>query len=111
MGNRIGAIILSVIAIICFIVSFFQLNEKGFLFNNGYIYASKQERERMDKKAYYKQSGVVFLLLGIIFLMNAVNLIVQTGWLFYFIIGIAMATLVYSIVSSVFIEKSKNVEE
>lgn len=59
MGNVIGAIVLGVVAIACFVVSYLQFNEKGFLFNNAYIYASKQERETMDKKTHYKQSGIV----------------------------------------------------
>lgn len=39
MGNIIGAIVLGVIAIGCFIISYLQFNEKGFLFNNAYLYA------------------------------------------------------------------------
>ena len=49
MGNIIGAIVLGVIAIVCFIVSYLQFSEKGFLFNNAYIYASKQERKNNQK--------------------------------------------------------------
>lgn len=77
MGNIVGAIVLGVIAIICFVFSYLQFNEKGFLFNNAYIYASKQERKNMDKKPYYKQSGIVFLLIGIIFLINIIDIILH----------------------------------
>ena len=108
MGNIIGAIALGVIAVLCFVFSYLQFNEKGFLFNNAYIYASKQERETMNKKPHYKQSGVVFLLIGIIFLINAIDMILQTGWLFYLVIGIAIIAIMYAIVSSVMIEKNKN---
>ena len=108
MGNIIGAIALGVIAVLCFVFSYLQFNEKGFLFNNAYIYASKQEREIMNKKPHYKQSGVVFLLIGIIFLINAIDMILQTGWLFYLVIGIAIIAIMYAIVSSVMIEKNKN---
>ena len=34
MGNIVGAIVLGVIAIICFVFSYLQFNEKEFLFNN-----------------------------------------------------------------------------
>ena len=108
MGNIIGAIALGVIAVLCFVFSYMQFNEKVFLFNNAYIYASKQEREIMNKKPHYKQSGVVFLLIGIIFLINAIDMILQTGWLFYLVIGIAIIAIMYAIVSSVMIEKNKN---
>ncbi|MBR2036441.1 MAG: DUF3784 domain-containing protein [Lachnospiraceae bacterium] len=107
MGNIIGAIILGVIAIACFIFSYLQFQEKGFLFNNAYIYASKQERETMDKKPHYKQSGIVFIFIGIIFLINAIDTILQTGWLNFFVIGIAVIAIVYAIVSSLIIEKRK----
>lgn len=107
MGNIIGAIVLGVIAIICFVFSCLQFNEKGFLFNNAYIYASKQERKTMDKKPHYKQSGIVFVLIGIIFLINAIDIILQTGWLFYLVIGVAIIAIIYAIVSSVMIERRK----
>ena len=50
-----------------FAVSVMQFHEKGFLWNNAYIFASKEERRKMDKKPYYRQSGFVFMLIGIIF--------------------------------------------
>ena len=72
MVNIVGAIILGIVAIVCLVFSFLQFNEKGFLFNNAYIFASKKERETMDKKPHYKQSGIIFLMIGIIFLIDAV---------------------------------------
>ncbi|MBE5867668.1 MAG: DUF3784 domain-containing protein [Lachnospiraceae bacterium] len=107
MENIIGAVILGVIAIVCFVFSYLQFQQKGFLFNNAYIYASKKERETMDKKPYYKQSGVVFVLIGILFLINAIDMILQTDWLFYFVIGIIIFAILYAIVSSVMIHKRK----
>lgn len=107
MGNIVGAIILGVIAVICFIFGYLQFNEKGFLLNNAYIYASKQERKNMDKKPHYKQSGIIFVSIGMIFLIDAIDIILQTGWLFYLVIGVAIVAIVYAIVSSVMIEKRK----
>ena len=107
MGNIVGAIFLGIAALVCFVFSYLQFNEKGFLFNNAYIYASKQERETMDKKSHYKQSGIVFLMIGIIFLINAVEMIFETGWLFYLVIVVAIIAIVYAITSSVVIERSK----
>lgn len=107
MGNIIGCIILCIIAIACFVFSCLQFKEKGFLLNNAYIYASKQERETMDKKPHYIQSGIVFLLIGIIFFINAINIILKIDWLFYFITAFAVIAIVYAIVSSIMIEKRK----
>lgn len=107
MGRIIGSIVLGVIATICFVFSYLQFHEKGFLFNNAYIYASKQERKSMDMKPHYKQSGIIFAFIGAIFLLDAIDIMLQTGWLFYFVIGLAIVAVAYAIVSSVMIEKGK----
>lgn len=107
MLDILGAIALAVIAMACFVISYFQFNEKGFLFNNAWIFASKQEREAMEKKLHYRQSGVVFLLVGIIFLIISVDMIFQTGWLFYGTIMVAVIAIIYAIISSIAIENRK----
>ena len=107
MATVIIAGILGVIAVICFIISYRQFHEKGFLFNNAYIYASKKERETMDKSPHYRQSGIVFALIGLVFLINTLVLIYPVRWLFRLVIGIVAVTLVYTVASSVIIEKRK----
>ena len=107
MKNIIVAVILGAIAVICFIISYLQFHEKGFLFNNAYIYASKKERETMDKTPHYRQSGIVFALIGLTFLINTLILIIQIRWLFWLVVGIFVIALVYAVVSSVIIEKRK----
>ncbi len=106
MGNIIGAIILGIVAIVCLVFSYLQFHEKGFLFNNAYIYASKQERETMDKRPHYKQSGIIFLMIGILFIINVVEMILETGWLFYLVIAVAIMAIVYAVISSVIIGKN-----
>lgn len=106
MRGIVGAIILAVMAMVCLVISYFQFNEKGFLLNNAYIFVSKQEREAMGKKPHYRQSGVVFLFTGIIFLMVSVDMILQTGWLFYCTMMMAVVAIVYAIISSIAIENS-----
>ena len=49
----------------------------------------------------------IFLLLGIIWLINAVDMVLQTEWLFYLFIVVAVITVIYAIGSSVIIEKNK----
>ena len=106
MGEMVVAIMLGLIALICFVISFLQFRKKGFLFNNAYIYASKKERETMDKAPHYKQSGIVFALIGFIFAVNAVDLVLQTNWLIYLVIGTIVIAIVYAVVSSRAIEKN-----
>lgn len=105
MGKVVGAILLGIMAILCFIFSYRQFHGKGFLFNNAYIYASKKERETMDKKSHYEQSGVVFALIGFIFFLNTLDMIFQTSWILYLVIAMVIITMGYAVVSTVIIEK------
>ena len=107
MGNIIAGLIVGIAAIACFVLSYLQFHEKGFLMNNAYIYASQKERETMDKKPHYRQSGIVFFMLGVIFLLNALEMILETGWLFYVVIVLVIMVMIYAIVSSVAIERRK----
>ena len=106
MKEIIIAIILFAVSVFCFFMSVRSFMEKGFLFNNAYIYASKQEREKMNKKPHYRQSAIVFLLLGILFLLNALDVLLETNWIFYVGAAVVIITLIYAIVSSVTIEKN-----
>lgn len=103
----VGAIVLFLISLFSFVISVCSFMKKGFLVNNAYIYASKKEREAMDKKPHYRQSGIVFLCLGLVFLLNGFNLIFKTDWILYLVVTIAALALVYAIVSSILIEKNK----
>ena len=55
-------------------------------------------RKKMDKKPHYKQSSIIFLLIGIIFLLNAMDTILKTGWLFYVILTVIFIVIIYAIV-------------
>ena len=107
MKEIITSCILFIIAIGAFIKSYRSFKEKGFLFNNAYIYASKQERETMNKTPHYRQSAIVFLLIGVIFLLNGVSVLLAANWIFFLVIAIAVVAIVYAIVSSIAIERRK----
>ena len=107
MKEIILTCILFLIAIGAFVMSYRSFREKGFLFNNAYIYASKQERETMDKKPHYRQSAIVFLLIGIIFLLNGVSVLLAAKWIFILVIVIAVIAIIYAIISSIAIERRK----
>ena len=106
MKEIVIASILFAVSVFLFFMSGRSFMEKGFLFNNAYIYASKQEREKMNKKPHYRQSAIVFLLLGLSFLLNAISVLLKVNWVFYIGIAVVILTLVYAIVSSITIEKS-----
>ena len=105
MKEIILSCILFLIAIGAFVMSYHSFREKGFLFNNAFIYASKQERETMEKKSYYRQSAIVFLMIGVIFLLNGVSVLLAANWIFFLVIAIAIAAIVYAIASSIVIER------
>ena len=104
MKEIIVASILFAISIFLFFMSVRSFMEKGFLFNNAYIYASKEEREKMNKKPHYHQSAIVFLLIGLIFLLNAIAVLLKVNGIFYIVVAVVIVTLIYAIVSSITIE-------
>ena len=107
MKEIITSCILFIIAIGAFIKSYRSFKEKGFLFNNAYIYALKQERETMNKTPHYRQSAIVFFMIGVIFLLNGVSVLLEANWMFLLVIIIVAIAIVYAIVSSIAIERRK----
>ncbi len=108
MIEIIGACILFSVAVFAFIASGRAFKEKGFLFNNVYLYATEQEREKMNKKPYYRQSAIVFLSIGLMFLLNGFGILFHTDWIFYIVITIVIITLIYAIISSIVIGKNNS---
>ena len=106
MKEIVAASILFAVSVFLFFMSVRSFMEKGFLFNNAYIYASKQEREKMNKKPYYRQSAIVFLLFGIVFLLLALAVLLEAYWISFVGVAVVIITLIYAIVSSIIIEKT-----
>lgn len=94
-------------AVTAYVISYFQFKEKGLLLNNAWFYASKEERLKMDKTPHYRQSGVVFALLGTIFLLMALQTAFKAAWMFYASIAVGIVTVVYAIVSSIHTERKR----
>lgn len=107
MTGAIAACAIFAFAAVWIVFGIRSLCQKGFLFNNAYIYASKKERERMDKKPYYRQTGIVFILIGIMIVIFGLDVLLKTSWIW--LLGLAFGLLigVYAIISSVKIEKVK----
>ena len=107
MKENIIAGILFLISLFVLIASIRSFMGKGFLLNNAYIYASKKDREKMDKAPYYRQSAIVFLFIAFIFILNGIQLLTKTEWLFYVVLTVIAATVIYAIASSILIEKNR----
>ena len=92
------------LGIVCLIISYRQLKEKGFVFNNGYLYKSKEDRAKMtieEKRPLYRQSAVVFVLAGIICILLGIDTAFSVEGLSYIYYGLTGVMLVYVIVSSI----------
>ena len=107
MVKFISVLIPASIASACCVLSVLQFRGKGPVLNNAYLFASKQKRARMDKRPYYRQSGILFALLSGLFACTAVENAVETGWLYYPIGGIPAATVLYAIISAIEFERKK----
>ena len=105
-AQMIIGIIFLVLSIGAFIISYLQFKEKGYLFNNAYIWASKQERKQMDvnkesKTPYYRQSGFAFIFIGFIFLAYAVYIATDWIWMYVAFGALVLIAVSYAVVSSI----------
>ena len=100
----IGSAILGVIAVLCFYIAYRQYKQKGFIFTNKWLYASKKEREEIDeriKKSEYRVGRNVFLGIGFLFIAIAVYSLSSISWLMFIIIALIVILCVYAIVQYV----------
>ena len=104
----------SIVAIVIFGFSGFLMvlgirhyMEKGFLMNNANLYASKEQREKMNKKPYYRQSAIIFGILSVVFIVIGLSLVLQDDRILLFEILLISGAIVYAVVSSVQIGKQE----
>ena len=101
----ITAIILFIAAAVLIVLGIFQFRERGFLFNNAYIYASEEERKTMNKKPYYRQTAIVFWILGAVFIVVGLSIVLDNGRLLYAGIPLFAGLIIYAVVSAVRINR------
>ena len=101
-GEMMVAILSFSLAAACLYLSIRHFMQRGFLLNNAYIFASKKERESMDKKPHYRQSAILFALLCIGFTATGLSVVLHNNkLLLYVLLPICVIAIVYAIVSSV----------
>lgn len=108
IGRLISIIIVFIIAGILALLSFRSFQEKGFLFNNAYIYANKEERKAINKKPWYRQSAIAFCLLSIASIMAGLDMIFDKQVFRILEFSIIIGAVLYAIISSVVIMKREN---
>lgn len=101
LGEIISAIVTGIIAFSLFIYISFTIRGKGPILSNTYLFASKEERKRMDVKAEYHLVTVVFGLLATVFLLITVYIITSMIWLQGIAIALCAYLVVYVIVQSI----------
>ena len=99
-SELVFAIIIFVIAGLQLFISIRSFMNKGFLLNNVYLYASKEEREEMDKKPYYIQTAVVFLILSIVFIIIGLSVVFQDSRINLLEIPFVAGVIIYAILST-----------
>lgn len=89
------------VAIVCFIFSIQGFMGKDtMILNPKYNRASKEEREKMDKKAYIKQSSIIFLFIGLVSLFNGFTYIFKLKIFYYLAIVCTVIGIIYFIISN-----------
>lgn len=103
MDENIWTIImLFVMSIFSLIESVLSFMEKGIPLNNLYIFATKEEREKLDKKQIYRQTAIVFGLIGLMLLVLALLIMFnKTDLITPIVIPFCIVTVVYAVISSI----------
>ena len=104
-GEMITSIIVFFIAGVLLLFSIRSFLQRGFLLNNAYIYASKDERKTMNKKPYYRQSAIVFCVFSALFLVIGLSLVFQNDKVLLLEIPLIVGVIFYAILSTVQINK------
>ena len=93
-------------AIVCLTVGIMQLNERGIPLNKAYLYASNEKKQSMNKLPYFKQSGILFILMSVIFSLLAASVLFGMELLSSIALGLFAVVVIFAVVSTVIIEGS-----
>ena len=107
VAELIIVVIVFIIAGFLLMISIRSFMNRGFLLNNAFIYASKEEREKLDKKPYYRQTAIVFLLLSMVFVIVGLSVVLHNPGINLIEIPLIAATIIYAIFSTIRIQKKK----
>ena len=91
-----GLIFITVGSLVFSILAFMG---KEIILNDTYIKASKETREKMNKKAYCVQTGIIFMFLFVVSLCNALRFILHIKWFTYISLFFLVIGIIYTIVS------------
>lgn len=101
----IGLIVMAIVSLTLSILGFMG---KDMILDDTYIKASKEEREKMDKKAYRLQGAIIFLFLFFITMCNILRVVLQMASFTYAVFVIAAIGIAYAIISHYKLKKNND---
>lgn len=107
MSDVISGVVTGIISVILFIYVSFTVRCKGPILSNTYLFASKEEGNRIDKKAEYHMVSVVFGILATIFAFLTVYIITSWNICLYIVFTLVVCVIVYAIKESIKSEKNR----
>ncbi|MBQ7647165.1 MAG: DUF3784 domain-containing protein [Clostridia bacterium] len=81
--------------------------ERGPLLNNAFIYSSEEERKKIDKAPYYRQSAIIFCLVSVVFIIIGLSVVLQNPKIALLELPVIAVTAVYAVVSAAKINNKK----
>ena len=100
----IGLIVIAIVSLIFSVLGFMG---KDIILDDAYIKASKEEREKMDKKAYRLQGSIIFLFLFFISLCNILRAVLHVTLFMYISFVVAAIGIAYAIISNYKLKKKQ----
>lgn len=105
MEDIADIIVCGVFAALFFVLGILQIFERGIPLNNEYLFAPAEKRQSMNKKPYFRQSGIAFLGCGAAFAVILCAAVFDIHALYYLFPVLVTATVTYSIISAFIIDK------
>lgn len=101
MSDVIFAVVTGIISVILFIYVSFTIRCKGPILSNTYLFASKEERSKIDKKAEYHMVSVVFGILATTFAFLTVYTITSWNACLYIVFALIICVIIYAVKESI----------
>ena len=97
----IAGIFTGILSVASGIYTFFTIQQKGPIFSNTYIWLSKKEREKADRKAEYRLVSVIFGGLSVGFLLDTLYIFFNFKWAFILMWIVFAFIFIYAIYDSI----------
>ncbi len=107
MSDMIFAVVTGIISVILFIYVSFAVRCKGPILSNTYLFASKEERNKINKKAEYHMVSIVFGIAATIFAFLTAYIITSWNICLYIVFALIVCDMVYAIKESIKSEKNR----